>query len=957
MDHPADIRPQSLPQPASFEAGVTRSLLILMLAALFGGLAVWLLRREWAKDELWPWGLLLIVMFAAASALRQLDLWLPGQAILPQLAAATDPRRRALGAVCMALAQLLMAWIVAKLFIDYRTMWPGTPLPWLLSMLLMLAGAWLLGAVGRASPRAATASTWWSDSANSRRLEIAAFVLILLLAVLLRTWRFDSIPPGIYVDETNAGLDALYILEGRDVSPFGTGWYGTANSYIYYMAGMFKLFGANWLSLKLVSLIPALLTVPAIYFLGRLMFGPAVGLGAMFLLAVSRWHLSMSRWGWNETAPPLFQILATFFLIRGLRDRRAFDYALGGLLMGLSIYTYLSARLAAATLLLYILFWVFSDPSGVRAALRRSWLGFAIFAIAALVAVAPIAVTYASEPFTMNNRVAEISIFRDVREQNSLQPLLQNIGDMLKFFHQTGDLQGKHNLPGEPMADPVTGLFFAIGLACALLRWRDQRYFLLVAWLVLGLAGSFLSSQHESPQSYRSLTALPAVILLAADALERGLRAVYRTLEDNAGGEARSNRAAAITGGIALLLLAGAALWESTIYFGRQAASLDVVRGFNPSENRVADEVIASLQSERDIYLSPRFSEYSQLRFLVYGVVKEQTGENTLDNKPYRTLLPETDLPLQDTGRDVLILLDSTYWDLRQYILSFYPEAKIEQSTLADGSPVYLRIAIPHEQIAALQGLTRTVTGADGSSEESPVSQVELTAGNLKADEITWEGAIRIDHGGDYLIQGDGGLEVFLDTLPVNERHYLGRGVYNLRVVWKAGDSPAAQLLWQRPGQELTPVPPEVLFRLAPREQGLLGTYWNNINWENTPVFQQVTPFLMLAWSDEQPIVPHGEFSARYTGWLHIPEAGIYTLRVEADDGARLYLDEQVVGEGMIPGQPNNFDVTLALPEGEIPIRLEYFQQGGGTALRFLWSLGDGPFSPVPPSALIPATP
>ena len=143
-------------------------------------------------------------------------------------------------------------------------------------------------------------------------------------------------------------------------------------------------------------------------------------------------------------------------------------------------------------------------------------------------------------------------------------------------------------------------------------------------------------------------------------------------------------------------------------------------------------------------------------------------------------------------GRDVLILLDSTYWDLRQYILSFYPEEKIEQSTLSDGSPVYLRIEIPHEQIAALQGLTRTVTDADGSSEESPVLQVEIEDGDRKAAEIHWEGAIRIDHGGDYLIRGDGGLEVILDTLPVNERHYLGRGVYNLRVVWKAGDSPDA---------------------------------------------------------------------------------------------------------------------------------------------------------------------
>ena len=75
-----------------------------------------------------------------------------------------------------------------------------------------------------------------------------------------------------------------------------------------------KLFGAGWLSLKLISLIPAILTVAAIYFLGRLVFGPAVGLGAMLLMGVAlalivgfpaladswptalRWTVGILRW-------------------------------------------------------------------------------------------------------------------------------------------------------------------------------------------------------------------------------------------------------------------------------------------------------------------------------------------------------------------------------------------------------------------------------------------------------------------------------------------------------------------------------------------------------------------------------------------------------------------------------------------------------------------------------------
>jgi hypothetical protein len=113
----------------------------------------------------------------------------------------------------------------------------------------------------------------------------------------------------------------------------------------------------------------------------------------------------------------------------------------------------------------------------------------------------------------------------------------------------------------------------------------------------------------------------------------------------------------------------------------------------------------------------------------------------------------------------------------------------------------------------------------------------------------------------------------------------------------------------------------------------------------------------MLAWPDEQPVMPPAPFSARYTGELHIAEPGTYRLRIEADDGARLTLDGEVVAEGLTPGQPNSLETTMALGAGDHPIQIDYFQQGGGTSLRFLWSINDGPLTPVPPSALIPAAP
>ncbi len=956
MDQIAETRMQPLRAAAPTDSYTMRNLLTLGLALAFGGVIVWQLRQEWAKDQLWPWLLLLVAMFAGASALRGLELWLPGEPVLPRLAAFPAQRRRVWGTVCIVAALALTGLIAWRLWPDYHK-WQGTPLFWIAALALVLIGAWLLGAVGRGSPRAATALTIWPDTRRNRWLEVIAFILIFALAIFLRTYRLDSIPPGIYVDETNGALDALHILEGRPDSSFGTGWYGTPNGYLYYMAGIFQLLGANWTSLKIVSLIPAILTVPAVYLLGRLLFGPLAGLSAMLLMAVSRWHLSMSRWGWNETAPPLFQVLSFFFLIRGLRDRRALDYALSGLLMGLAAYTYLSARLAAATLVLYVVYWFLSDPSGWRASLRRSWLGIAILAAAALVAIGPIAVTYVTDPFTFNNRVSEISVFRDVSDQHSLTPLVQNIGDILKFFHQTGDLQGKHNLPGEPMTDPITGLLFAVGLAYGILAWRDQRRVLLLLWLVIGLAGSYLSSHHESPQSYRALTALPAVVLMAADVLDRVARALYRALRDQQFASAQPYLPSLVGALIVVIALVGATLWESSVYFGRQASSIDVIRGFNQTENSVAHETVAALQSGSTVYLSPNFSEFSPLRFLVYGVIKSKTGKNTLDDRPYHVVVPEVNLPVPDDGHDVLILLDTDYWPLRDYIASFYPQARLELVRLSDNSPVYMRVQVPRTQVAALQGLTERLTYADGRSEERAVSQVELKPEDIQAKEIAWQGAIRLDHGGDYEIRGEGGLQVFLDGKPWEGQHYLGRGLYGLRVVWPGGASSNARLIWQIPNHDPVPVPPEALFRVAWPRQGLLGTYYRNTNWEGAPLFHQVTPFLLLAWPDEQPVVPNGEFSARYTGALHVTEPGKYWLRVEADDGARLTLDGKVLGEWLKPGQPGSFEATVDLAPGDHPIQVDYFQIGGGSALRMFWRHGDGPQAPVPPAALVPAQP
>jgi len=131
-------------------------------------------------------------------------------------------------------------------------------------------------------------------------LEIALLALIVCVAMWFRLHRIGEMPPGVFIDETNAALDALHALEGRGDSLFGTGWFETPNGFVYWQSLFVRLFGASFAAVKLQSILPGLLTVLALYLLAREMYGPYPALLAAAFLAFNRWHVTMSRWGWNE---------------------------------------------------------------------------------------------------------------------------------------------------------------------------------------------------------------------------------------------------------------------------------------------------------------------------------------------------------------------------------------------------------------------------------------------------------------------------------------------------------------------------------------------------------------------------------------------------------------------------------------------------------------------------------
>jgi hypothetical protein len=292
---------------------------------------------------------------------------------------------------------------------------------------------------------------------------------------------------------------------------------------------------------------------------------------------------------------------------------------------------------------------------------------------------------------------------------------------------------------------------------------------------------------------------------------------------------------------------------------------------------------------------------------------------------------------------------------MRDYLAAFYPQARMELVKLADNSPIYMRVELPREQIAAAQGLTEHITYSDGVTEERTAEGVEFASGDASVKHVVWQGALKIADPNEYAPHTQGGLQVFLDEQPWSAPRYLGRGLYSLRIEWNGQGEPKFE--WQTANVSPAAVPAEALFNITPPHMGLLGEFYANDNWEGAPRFHQIAPFLMYAWTDAPPIAGNQPFTVRFRGALRVTEPGKYRIRIIADDGARLKLDDKVVGEAMQPGGEQTLDVNLELSQGDHPMVLEYFQKIVGSSLRVYWQKDDAPMVPIPPSALVPAQP
>jgi hypothetical protein len=344
---------------------------------------------------------------------------------------------------------------------------------------------------------------------------VIAFLGVLLLAFYFRFYRLAEFPGEIALDQISKYWDVRALRDGLVLPVFFPGNQGRESGFFYLVWLVSDFMGLNFDAFKVTSALVGFAAVPVIYFVARTLFDHEVGLYAMLLLSVDKWHVILSRVGFRVSLVPLVTLLVLLFLARALRNGRRWDYALAGIALGLGMYTYKSFPFAIPATVLSLLFyaWLRRD--------RQILLGAGLTLFFALLVYAPMA-RYAIEYwgiYTYRERL-QMEFIQNALRSTGLtlwQAKLENLRVSLLMFNFIGEPIDLFNIPLERHLDFGTAVFFLCGLGYAMMRFcRGGIALLLIFVLVMTLPMTLSMVPDARPSMFHSAGALGPAIILAA---------------------------------------------------------------------------------------------------------------------------------------------------------------------------------------------------------------------------------------------------------------------------------------------------------------------------------------------------------------------------------------------------------------------------------------------------------
>lgn len=455
----------------------------------------------------------------------------------------------------------------------------------------------------------APVSMWqglWDRLQQVRRLEwlrsrdFWILMVILLMGAWFRLSDLPNNPPEMTSDHVEKILDSQRVLNGvHQVFMPNNG--GRESLQMYLMAAVSQLpgLGMNFTTLKLLSVVEGLLSILAMYWMAREIIGTdkgrlgnTVALIVAALVAVSYWHVILSRMGLRIVLTTLITSILMVYLTRALRHNQRADFVKVGFVLGVGLYMYQAVRMLPIVILLGVGLALIFKARGLRE-WGRYLMNLAVLVVISGVIFLPMLGFWMQYPEDFwrrtSGRLLGDSIIEVVDENGNvsqrnatiperlesfsenLPTITNNFRNALLMFNWKGDVAWINAAPNQPTLDIFSGALLIVGLGAwgaRMLRRRDVVDWLIpLAALVLLLPSALsIAFPIENPSHTRTSGALPMVYLIAALPLGILVQSLLRL-----GRERRWP--IVLAGGLVAVILVGGYLRNSNLYFNAYRTS------------------------------------------------------------------------------------------------------------------------------------------------------------------------------------------------------------------------------------------------------------------------------------------------------------------------------------------------------------------------------------------------
>ena len=296
-----------------------------------------------------------------------------------------------------------------------------------------------------------------------------------------------------------------------------------------YMQLLLKsLFGANLSVLRIPSAIWGIVAIIGIYALARQFFTVRVALISAFLLAIMPAHIHFSRIGINNITGATIGIWFFVYVIRGTHYKGLGDWAIAGVLLGLTHYFYEGDRIFFTLFLLLWIMWITMfcrhDPTFRLPKPKQ----LAVFVFCMGLVITPFYHTLFSHNRSFTPRLDVTSSSDSVFTQGSPLSLLSVHLTEFLLDNQIGQLGAPiHRYVQTPIEDsfyqsdnsyilPLLAPFFLLGFGILLGRIRTLHGAMLLWWTVGVAIGNSLIPDVFSGSSPRFVLVFAVLMLITA---------------------------------------------------------------------------------------------------------------------------------------------------------------------------------------------------------------------------------------------------------------------------------------------------------------------------------------------------------------------------------------------------------------------------------------------------------